>query len=110
MNKYTKAVLAVVGVSLISSYASSGEQNCEMIKGLAESTMAARQKEADMLKMLSLVDAVQFEPAMEAIAKDIVIDAYEQPGWASEERRNKAVKEFTNKWTLACVKSLRESN
>ena len=110
MNNYTKAVLAVAGASLMSSYASSEEQNCEVIKSLAESTMTARQKEADMLKVLALVDAVQFEPAMNAIAKDIVIDAYEQPGWASERRRNNAVKEFANKWALACVKSLREQN
>jgi hypothetical protein len=109
MHKYTKTVLAVVGALGMSSGASSEEQGCETIKTIAESTMTARQREVDILQVLALVEK-HFGSAMEAIAKDIVIDAYEKPGWASEERRNKAVKEFTNQWTLACVKSLRENN
>ena len=109
MHKYTKAVLAVVGALVLPSSPSHAEQNCKIIKDLAQSTMAARQREADILDMLALVEGVQFAPAMEAVAKEIVIDAYEERGWSSKKHQETAVKEFSNKWALACVKGLKAS-
>ena len=57
-------------------------------------------------KLLGKVNQLFEDPGHRKILKMIVLDAYEEVEWVTDEQKNRANNEFRNKWELFCYKDL----
>jgi hypothetical protein len=105
MNTIKKAVIAgAIFTGAVSSVQANPIANgCREYEGLARSIMQHRQEETSMSKLFGMIDTG--DAKVDNVAKLILLDAYEQTGWASKDRQDKAVREFGNKWWKECVKN-----
>lgn len=82
---------------------------CTSVIKLAENTMYGRQHEVPIAKSLSvaesLKDGTAANDAVSAIAKQMVIDAYNLPYFSTPEYKERAIREFGSNQYLACVKA-----
>jgi hypothetical protein len=105
MNTIKKAIIAgAIFTGAVSSVqANPIAEGCRQYEGLARSIMQHRQEETSMSRLFGMIDTG--DAKVDNVVKLILLDAYEQTGWASEDRQGKAVREFGNKWWKECVKN-----
>ena len=95
-----KKIIAAAALALTATSAIAEENTCKKIGKLAESIMDARQMEISVVDMLGTANGNK-------IIERIVMDAYDQIPYVTEERKRKQTLRFSNKWELVCVKSLK---
>lgn len=100
-----KALLITGAMLLTSVSCSYAGEGCNSISEMANIFMQLRQGDYALRDALNIVEqtAVDDERARE-IAKAIVIEAWSVPAYGTEEYRQKAIREFTDKVLLTCVK------
>ncbi|WP_119686422.1 hypothetical protein [Acinetobacter ursingii] len=84
------------------------EQSCRGLMSAATMAMESRQGGTSLESMLIAIDSVKSKgemskPASEAF-RQILIDAYDQPTYASSEYRQKAINDFAAKYYVNCMK------
>ena len=80
---------------------------CKSVGKYARQVMQARQDNVAMSTFMDVIDQAKSDDqgSLDA-ARKIVIMAYEEPGFAVEANRKKAVESFGNEAELACYKRL----
>lgn len=96
------ALLVACCPSLARQSATSEPDICVVISRYAEKIMEARQSNVDITKMMEI--AAMAEGKVAPWKRAMILRAYEQPRYASEEYRDNAVRDFKNEAYLACMK------
>ncbi len=82
---------------------------CKSVLTLAENTMSNRQNEVPIAKSLEIAEGISdgtaANDAVSEVSKQIVIDAYKQPYFSTDEYKQTAIREFGSQQYLACVKA-----
>jgi len=97
-----KTVLTLTALAVLSSnvFAEAEQATCKDVQDMANSIMGARQAGAPMSKLYEIADGNK-------LLEHMVIAAYEQPQYATDEYQQKAVKRFADKYFLSCIKAKR---
>ncbi|RXS99014.1 hypothetical protein [Acinetobacter junii] len=83
------------------------EAYCKATLSMAKSIMDARQVGVPIDRSLEIAGNVAKDNEFFLkISKQLVIDAYEQPKFATEKYRNEQVNEFAAKHYISCVKAI----
>ena len=80
------------------------DEMCGTYHDMAEAVMVSRQNEVPMVKVMAF-----FSDAPEGardIFNNIIMAAYEEPGYSTPEYQQKAAAEFANQVTLECYRGL----
>jgi hypothetical protein len=81
------------------------DEECKAMGGLAEQIMGLRQKEASLSTVLERVGAAVKGTNAEALVRQMVLAAYDQPAWGTAERKVEAIAEYRNAVELQCFKA-----
>lgn len=95
-----KLVLALALSALLTLTAQAEEKPkhvCESIGDLAEVIMQKRQGGADLTEILGLAGD-------NAAIRGMVLSAYEEANYNSQQYKNKAIRDFKERFVLACYK------
>jgi len=84
------------------------DEFCRAMGILAETIMTNRQKGISLQAMLDLASKTIKEPDTLALAKNMIMTAYDSPRYMSEESKQEAIEEFRDAGTLACLKGAME--
>lgn len=109
-----KFVFSLIGIAFMALTPAQADttqaENCTSISKMAESIMRARQAGMPMHEAMA-IPAKLGEGASEPqiavlvkLAQQMVIVAYEQPGYMTDAMRNQAVTDFGNEVYLTCIK------
>ena len=80
--------------------------SCRTWSSLATSIMSVRQKEMPMFDLMDLMKKTIPDPTLQDVIKKIILAAYEEPSFRSENNQERAIKEFSNEMAMACIKEL----
>lgn len=86
----------------IVSNSKTNKMNCSDIHEVATNIMKGRQSGIDITKFADIVAETNGEGGVMEL---LLMDAYEQPKFSSQEYQLDAIKEFANKWYVACYKA-----
>ena len=75
---------------------------CASSANLAKTIMEVRQNGGEMFKLLEVANG-------DELAEKIVIAAFDEPLYSTEEYKKRAAREFSNEVMLICMKSVNES-
>jgi len=92
--------IRTIGIIMAAMMATNAQGSCDDIYKLAESMMKARQKGAELPKIL---DVIERNGSSDAVKK-LAIMAYKEPRWNNENLQKRAISEFANKFMLECLK------
>lgn len=92
-----KPLIAFALIALSFS-ATANNEYCESLHGLAAKIMSVRQDEASMPELMKIVGD-------NAVASEIVREAYKQQRYSSEEYQKKAVDQFANEVYMICLEA-----
>ena len=73
---------------------------CKALGDLAETIMTARQEGASLSDMMGRIK----DSEIADIQRKIILAAYEEPRWATEETKKEAIEDFRNEIELECYK------
>ncbi len=81
--------------------------DCPSLGGMASTIMEARQEGFVMSDLMAIVDVAapqssDYTPEYHAIARSVVIDAYNQPAFRTPEHRARAIVDFRNSVEAIC--------
>ena len=79
------------------------EQNCKDLYELAEAVMDARQNGAPLMAMLNDADKHEKDLEKRKIVKAVVMDAFKESKFSTEEYKKEQTNEFAKKYYLACL-------
>lgn len=98
------AMLAVCCPSLAQTKPTAADRHeaCELISRYAEAVMGARQNNADMAEVMKV--AIDDKGNVEEWKRGLIIDAYRQPRWETEARKEAATRDYKNETYLVCMK------
>ena len=102
MNK-TLATWIAIGAAVIAlTVADQAKANdaCENMATLAGLVMESRQKGVPMVKAYNAAGGNN-------VIQDMVVLAYEMPRFNTASIKERAIKEYANKWFLSCIKSMK---
>ena len=74
---------------------------CANFSGFAEDIMTARQAGVSMAEVIGIVDGNE-------VVEELVIKAYEKPGYDTESMKQKSVRDYGNFAYLMCAKQLKK--
>ncbi|AGH31823.1 hypothetical protein SLPG_00029 [Salicola phage CGphi29] len=96
-----KRTITALTLALLTTVAAAQtkDEQCQRIAGHAERIMEIRQHGGEMSK------AMKANGHNEALKK-MVMEAYKKPGYSNDRMQDRAVKEFTNRWTVICYQLL----
>jgi hypothetical protein len=87
---------------------------CEMLEGMARSTMAARQKGAPLSAILKIADQIHVykdedidtgqNARIRKLMRSVTFDAFEKPRYSTERAKTHTINEFANSWYLSCLR------
>ena len=107
------AALSVAQVISPSAAATAGETDngdfCAVVAEFARNAMIGRQngaKLSDLINHLKNSDSEANSEAAFNMAKEIAIQAFEQPRYTTKSVQQKAITDFENTYYLACLKAL----
>lgn len=84
------------------------DELCAVIGSIAESIMVERQADTPLSSMMA---TLRVQPGIYTrMMRAMIMDAYGEPGAATERSQVRAVAEFRNKWELECYKTLEPAN
>lgn len=96
-----KKVILTCALALSLSIPALAEDKCKKIEGLAESVMDARQRGVSASDMMELAgDSL--------LVRAVVLDSFETSTYSSTSVRQRAVREFKDKWYIWCIKKLED--
>lgn len=79
------------------------EENCKTMSAFAFMAMGARQNGTPLSSSIDIANGIPDKNERD-IAKKIVLDAYDQTKYSSQEYKENSRVEFSNKYMLACMK------
>lgn len=74
----------------------SPDQLCKRVHDQAWAFMTARQLEAPITKIMGTLDGQQ------ELARTMILDAYDQPAFATKRMQERAAQAFANEWATKC--------
>ena len=77
------------------------EDKCKKIEDLAETIMDARQRGIPASKMMELAGD-------SSLVRAVVLDSFETSTYLSTSVRERAIREFKDKWYIRCIKKMEE--
>jgi hypothetical protein len=98
--KYKTLLLAISTALLVTSFTIDAKEKtkleeCKFIESHASNVMSLRQKEVSLSRVIEAANGNEFTVNM-------IVGAYESPHYSSKEYKERAKKEFANKYYLAC--------
>lgn len=101
-------VLAVVlAVALAAGGTQAKDQSfCEQTTELATAIMKARQSGVPMIDLIKLSEETASGTEMQNLIKLMVTEAYKKRAYNHKENQDRAVVEFANEYTLACIQAV----
>lgn len=78
------------------------EENCKKLSAFAYMAMGARQNGTTLSDAIDIANGIPDEKER-FLAKQMVIDAYKQTKFSSQEYKDEARVDFSNKYMLACL-------
>ena len=98
-------ILAAVAFGLsMQAQATDATEICVSIGQLGKTIMERRQEGTDIGKMLELAQTFETQTERD-ITKAIIMDAYKQPQYSSQDYRDNAAIEFYNSIVVGCLQS-----
>lgn len=94
------AVLAAGGVQ------AKDQSFCEQTTELATAIMKARQSGVPMIDLIKLSEETAAGTEMQNLIKLMVTEAYKKKAYSYKENQDRAVVEFANEYTLACIQAV----
>ncbi len=101
MKKYILTAILATSLAAPVSAADRRAEICPLIEGLAEVIMEGRQLGASMSQMMAIWGADDMAGVAD-IGREMVLAAYDQPQWATDQSRERATVEFKNDIALVC--------
>jgi len=98
-----KLLLAVVVLGLTGQAVASKEEFCAGVSGLAEEIMGVRQNGVPISKLVEAISKLDQEPQLKEYTKKIIVTAYDEPRWSTEQHKQQAVTEFGNMTYITCI-------
>lgn len=96
------AILAAYGCAAHGTDANGDwSSRCKSVSGLAESVMKSRQAG---ISMSSLMDMAS-DPAIKDTVSAMIMDAYEQPRFSTDQMKQETIADFRDAWYLKCAKA-----
>lgn len=95
------ALLAAGAINLAVTHHADADDACPSIGELARTVMKLRQHDVALSKVIAVVDTLDDAGGRKA-GKALVMLAYQQPDFSSEEMQASAIAEFGNAAELAC--------
>lgn len=77
------------------------ESVCVSIGELAEGVIGSRYAGVPLSDSMAVANLPEFASIRSAL-REMVIQAYREPSYETEEYRAKAIRDFRNRWELAC--------
>jgi hypothetical protein len=96
LGRFTVAALLAMSAHM----ANAGDM-CANAGEAAKAVMRARQNNTDMSTVMAIVEK-QEDEAVKKVTRQIVMMAYSQPAYETDEMQQKAIAEFSNTVQLAC--------
>ncbi|EPE99551.1 hypothetical protein RGCCGE502_05190 [Rhizobium grahamii CCGE 502] len=84
------------------AYAENSTETCRAVGETAKTVMEARQRNADMSKLMEIMDRTG---EGKEFYRRIVILAYKRPAWHTQKLRDEAISQFSNDIQLACYQN-----
>ncbi len=78
---------------------------CQILSVLATAIMDSRHAGVSMADSMEIASRAEPESLAEAI-RQVVIEAYSEPRYHTEELRKRTTEDFRDRWYLRCVKGL----
>lgn len=79
---------------------------CEQTTELATAIMKARQNGVPMIDLIKLSEETAAGTEMQNLIKLMVTEAYKKRAYSHKENQDRAVVEFANEYTLACIQAV----
>lgn len=99
--------LLVLAVALTTCGVQAKDQSfCEQTTELATAIMKARQNGVPMIDLIKLSEETAAGTEMQNLIKLMVTEAYKKRAYNHKENQDRAVVEFANEYTLACIQSV----
>ena len=93
--------LMIAAVAALMLCPAQAEEPCAILGKLARTVMESRQLGVALSKLMTIVKD-------DSLSTKIVLDAYEQPRYQSEEFQQHATENFGNKWEIMCYQARSE--
>ena len=108
-------LIVIIACILFSTlaYAGANGQKGKLISLIgewAETTMTARQSSVSFETAMRIVDESTDDSKAVKLMKLIVISAYKEPVYSNVAMRQKAIREFRDKWALIAYEALHQGN
>lgn len=104
LNVILGSLVMMTGTSLWSqpANAETPAQTCEMFNKIAEAVMTARQSGVALSDLMSDFESITSDPYF----SQMLIDAYDQPRFTTEEVQKRTIQEFANEHYSQCIKAV----
>lgn len=100
MNKISQfAVAAIFAVSYSVQADVDKAEYCATISKLSETVMTTRQRGISLNQMLEVTSEAT---AGDELAKQMILDAFDQPRFSTASLQVRTIEDFRDKWTLIC--------
>jgi len=99
------AFMAIASTAMAEDY--EPVKTCTSISRGAESTMTARQRGVSAQEMFEM--AKEDDGKINPVIQKMIVGAYEQPRYTTEEYRQRAAKEYGNAWFVKCMRVYQRS-
>lgn len=99
--------LTILALLASPAFAIADTSVCDDMSGLARSVMGARQNGVPMKVLMANAQDPSGKDSIKAFTREIIVAAYEIPGYSSEEVKEKVITDFEDKYYLSCTKAQR---
>lgn len=82
---------------------------CDSVSEFSESVMKARLKGIPIQDTLGAIDDSDMDAAYKSTFKGVIMQAYKQPGYQTDELKERAIREFALEQYLACTEAFDRS-
>lgn len=107
-----KATVVVLATALLVSSPASAQltdRTCSLLSKLAEKIMERRQDGDTMREVMEMIEPHRDSiPTEYGIARQMIIQAYQQDQWGSQAAKQRATAEFGNDWARQCFQMIEE--
>lgn len=94
---------------LIALHSAPSDSNCSLVYDFSKSFMEARQKGIELPVVIDLIEGDDGLGGLIEPLKSLAIDAYSHPQYRNSKNKDRAIKEFSNDWYVACLKHTNQS-
>tara|TARA_R110002049_G_scaffold96042_1_gene235486 strand:+ start:115 stop:408 length:294 start_codon:yes stop_codon:yes gene_type:complete len=94
-----KLILSLALLLPLSAHAE--QSNCQGVSSLARVIMESRQTGVNIIDVINAVDDNE-------LAKVIIIEAYKDPKFSTDDYKKTSINEFASRWYIICLKEKEE--